>query len=64
MPGIAPYVASRHALIGLTKAAALELAPAGGRVNCVSPGGTYTPMQETMLANDPNLEKVWIRVIL
>ncbi|KKB62521.1 hypothetical protein WM40_17170 [Robbsia andropogonis] len=56
MPGIAPYVASKHALIGLTKSAALEVAPAGVRVNCVSPGATYTPMQEKMIANDPNLE--------
>lgn len=39
-----PYVASKWAVRGMTKAAALELAPYGIRVNAVCPGDTDTPM--------------------
>jgi len=43
-PGMAAYVASKHALAGLTKAAALDLIPHGIRVNAVCPGFVETPM--------------------
>jgi NAD(P)-dependent dehydrogenase (short-subunit alcohol dehydrogenase family) len=42
--GAASYVASKHGLIGLTKALALETAPKGIRVNCVAPGLTDTDL--------------------
>ncbi len=42
--GYAAYCASKHGLLGLMRAAALELAPRGIRVNAVCPGWTETPM--------------------
>ena len=44
MPNMSIYVASKHAVEGLSRAAALEVAGANIRVNVVAPGPTLTPM--------------------
>lgn len=55
--GVAFYVASKHAITGLTKAAALEFVQKGVRINAVSPGGMRTGMVEEFARINPELMK-------
>ncbi|PYF84576.1 NAD(P)-dependent dehydrogenase (short-subunit alcohol dehydrogenase family) [Marinomonas alcarazii] len=50
-PGMSAYVASKHALIGLSKTAALEAAPYNIRVNAVAPSGVDTAMMRSIETN-------------
>jgi 3-oxoacyl-[acyl-carrier protein] reductase len=51
--GFAHYVASKGAVISLTRALANELGPRGVRVNCVAPGFTPTPGSMVLGEYDP-----------
>lgn len=53
IPFITSYVTSKHGVVGLTKAAALDYAKDGIRINAVCPGGVLTPQLEYVSKNDP-----------
>jgi 3-hydroxybutyrate dehydrogenase len=68
VPGSAAYVASKHALQGLTRALAIELAPRNIRVNMINPGWVDTQMAHEALqrmaqARGENLQQVTARMM-
>jgi 2,5-dichloro-2,5-cyclohexadiene-1,4-diol dehydrogenase 1 len=52
-PNLPDYVASKHGVIGLTRAAAVDFSARGVRINAVLPGGTETPMLSNAMGKDP-----------
>src|ERR1700742_4986582 len=59
----APCVASKHAIIGLTRAAALEGAPYGVRVNAVAPGPVQTAMLDRVTGGDPEAKAAFLATV-
>ena len=49
----AAYTASKHGVVGMTKAAALDMGIYGVRVNCICPGATDTEMMDKWTSGDP-----------
>ncbi|KAI2602117.1 hypothetical protein GGR54DRAFT_625628 [Hypoxylon sp. NC1633] len=55
MPEIVQYTAAKHAVLGITKTAALDNAPHGIRVNAVCPSWVETPMADKAFAGNPDM---------
>lgn len=56
-PGLAPYVSSKHGVIGLVKSTALTVARAGVRVNALCPHLIETPMVTQLGTEDPTFRE-------
>lgn len=52
--GLVAYATSKHGVLGLTRALAMELGPHGITVNCVQPGAIATGMTRPMFENNPD----------
>ncbi len=59
---LAPYVASKGALVGMTRALARELGPEGIRINCLCPGLTVTDgsLREVDISINPGHVNKWL----
>lgn len=62
-PGQAAYIACKHAIIGLTKTAAIDYSAKGIRINAVCPGVIRTPMADELIRRNPQLEEMFTKDI-
>ncbi|KAL4746288.1 hypothetical protein BDW72DRAFT_197829 [Aspergillus terricola var. indicus] len=62
-PNIVQYTTSKHAVIGLTKTAALDHAKDGIRVNAICPGWVETPMVDAAIQGNAELPKMMRSII-
>jgi NAD(P)-dependent dehydrogenase (short-subunit alcohol dehydrogenase family) len=60
--GASAYTASKHAILGMTKVAALEYSGQGIRVNAVCPAFIKTPMLERGIGQLPNAQEMWAQM--
>lgn len=60
-PGTTPYTASKHAILGLTRTVALELATTGVRVNAIAPGTVETPLNSVLFDNEDQFADALVR---
>lgn len=56
-PNMAPYIAAKHGIVGITKSVALEYGQQGIRVNSIAPGATITPAIESWAKSSPEQYK-------
>src|SRR3546814_10585106 len=54
IPAHGEYIAAKHAVIGLTRIAAVDYGQQGIRVNAVLPGAIRTPMLMSVIENEPS----------
>lgn len=59
-PGVAPYAATKAALVGLTRQMAVDYGPQGIRVNAVAPGIIETPLTAERIRTDARFKAVMI----
>jgi NAD(P)-dependent dehydrogenase (short-subunit alcohol dehydrogenase family) len=59
-PSSPAYTASKHGVLGFTRALAAELGKDGVRVNAIGPGFIETPINEKVRASNPELAKIFI----
>ena len=58
-PALAPYVATKHAVVGLTRALALDHSATGVRFNAICPGRVETPFVRARIADYPDPEQAY-----